>query len=154
MVLALNMIDIATRQGLEIDIEGLARGPRRSDRRHGRHAPARRRRADDARSRRPLKPRRPQPTWREPSGAELRTLHREAERLIKAHVKPPKRPDTWTGRLDSVLLHPVGGLVVLLALLFVMFQAVFLAANPLNDLITAGFNWLAAASAGCCRTGY
>ena len=38
---------------------------------------------------------------------------------------PPKRPDTWTGRLDAVLLHPVGGLAILLALLFLMFQAVF-----------------------------
>jgi ferrous iron transport protein B len=147
MVLALNMIDIATRQGLEIDVEGLAREL---------GVPivatvATRRRGIDvlmsaieaAAETEPT-----EPTWREPSGAELRTLHREAERLIKAHVKPPKRPDTWTGRLDSVLLHPVGGLVVLLALLFVMFQAVFLAANPLNDLITAGFNWLAAGVGG------
>ena len=143
MVLALNMIDIATRQGLEIDVEGLS---------HDLGVPivatvATRRRGIDvlltaveaAAATSPA-----EPTWREPSGAELRALHREAERLIKSHVKPPKRPDTWTGRLDSVLLHPVGGLVVLFALLFVMFKAVFLAANPLNDVITAGFNWLAA----------
>jgi ferrous iron transport protein B len=31
----------------------------------------------------------------------------------------------WTRALDSVLLHPVGGVVILMALLFVMFQAVF-----------------------------
>src|SRR5580698_343780 len=143
MVLALNMIDIATRQGLEIDVEGLARDL---------GVPivatvATRRRGTDvligaiqtAAASGKVSP----PTWREPNSGELRALHREAERLIRAHVKPPKRPDTWTGRLDSVLLHPVGGLVVLFALLFVMFQAVFMAANPLNDVITAGFNWLA-----------
>ena len=37
----------------------------------------------------------------------------------------PERPDTLHGAVDAVLLHPVAGLVILLALLFVMFQAVF-----------------------------
>jgi len=138
VVLALNMIDIAARQGLEIDVEGLSRAL---------GAPivatvATRRRGIDlltaavetaaAQGSSPA-------TWREPSGAELRALHREAERLIKAYVKPPKRPDTWTGRLDSVLLHPIGGIAILLLLLFCMFQAVFSWAQPLMDLITQGF---------------
>ena len=142
MVLALNMIDIATRQGLEIDIEGLSRDlgmpivATVATRRRG--VDLLLQAVETAAETTPAAA-----TWREPSGAELRALHREAERLIKARVKPPKRPDTWTGRLDNVLLHPVGGLVVLLVLLFVMFQAVFLAANPLNDLITGGFDWLA-----------
>jgi ferrous iron transport protein B len=145
LVLALNMIDIAARQGLDIDVEGLSRDL---------GAPivatvAVRRRGVDvltaavqaaARSGRPVPP-----TWHEPSSAELRALGREVERLVKAHVKPPRRPDTWTGRLDSVLLHPVGGLAVLFVLLFVMFQAVFLTTGPVSDLITAGFNWLAGA---------
>jgi ferrous iron transport protein B len=142
MVLALNMIDIAARQGLEIDVEGLARDL---------GVPivatvATRRRGVDvltAAVQRAAATAPTAPTWREPSSGELRALHREAERLIKAHVKPPKRPDTWTGRLDSVLLHPVGGIVVLFVLLFVMFQAVFLAAGPLNDALTAGFTWVA-----------
>src|SRR5881396_624125 len=47
-----------------------------------------------------------------------------------------------TGRVDAVLLHPVAGLLILLALLFVMFQAVFAWAKPLMDLIAAGFDWL------------
>jgi len=142
MVLALNMIDIAQRQGLEIDVEGLARDL---------GAPivatvATRKRGVDvlitaiqaAAATGTVAP----PTWHDPSSAELRGLGREAERLIKAHVKPPKRPDTWTGRLDSVLLHPVGGLAVLLVLLFFMFQAVFSWAQPVMDLITAGFTLL------------
>jgi ferrous iron transport protein B len=142
MVLALNMIDIAARQGLEIDVEGLARDL---------GAPivatvATRRRGVDvltAAIQTAAETAPTAPTWHEPSSGELRALHREAERLIKAHVKPPKRPDTWTGRLDSVLLHPVGGLAFLFVLLFVMFQAVFLAAGPINDGMTAGFNWVA-----------
>ena len=144
LVLALNMIDIATRQGLEIDVDGLSRDlgipivATVATRRRGVDVltAAIQTAASGAVS---------TPTWHEPSSGELRALHREAERLIKAHVKPPKRPDTWTGRLDSVLLHPAGGLTILLVLMFVMFQAVFLAAGPLNDIITAGFNWLATA---------
>jgi ferrous iron transport protein B len=144
LVLALNMIDIATRQGLDIDVEGLSRDlgvpivATVATRRRGVDVLAA---AVQAAARTASAT----STWHEPSSGEIRALHREAERLIKAHVKPPKRPDTWTGRLDSVLLHPVGGLAVLLVLLFVMFQAVFLAAGPFNDALTDGFNWLAAA---------
>ncbi|HEY1752698.1 MAG TPA: ferrous iron transporter B, partial [Caulobacteraceae bacterium] len=144
LVLALNMIDIATRQGLEIDVEGLSRDlgapivATVATRRRGIETLiAATQAAAASGAARPA-------SWREPSSGELRTLHREAERLIKAYVKPPKRPDTWTGRLDAVLLHPVGGLAFLFVLLFVMFQAVFLTTGPVSDLITAGFNWLAA----------
>jgi ferrous iron transport protein B len=141
LVLALNMIDIAARQGLDIDVEGLSRDL---------GAPivatvATRRRGVDvliAAVQAAARTASVTSTWHEPSSGEIRALHREAERLIKAHVKPPKRPDTWTGRLDSVLLHPVGGLAVLLVLLFFMFQAVFSWAQPVMDLITAGFTLL------------
>ena len=63
---------------------------------------------------------------------------------MRAYVRPPEHPDTWTGRIDSVLLHPVGGLVILLGLLFLMFQAVFTWATPAMDGIEAAFGALAA----------
>ena len=44
-----------------------------------------------------------------------------------------------------MLLHPVIGLVFLLVMLFVMFQAVFTWAQPLMDLISAGFDALGTA---------
>src|SRR3569833_1631197 len=47
-----------------------------------------------------------------------------------------------TGRVDAVLLHPVAGLLILLAVLFVMFQAVFAWAKPVMDLIQSGFDSL------------
>jgi ferrous iron transport protein B len=81
-------------------------------------------------------------TWQPPSTADLRAAQREADRVIKAAVGEPKRPDTLTGRVDAVLLHPVAGLIILLCILFVMFQAVFAWARPLMDLITAGFDQL------------
>jgi ferrous iron transport protein B len=80
--------------------------------------------------------------WREPSAAEIRAAHRDSERIMREFVKPPLRPDTWTGRLDSVLLHPVAGTLILLVILFLMFQAVFSWATPVMDLIDAGFTWL------------
>ncbi len=145
-VLALNMIDIAERQGLDIDTARLSRelampvAGTVATRRRGidilvaeieRQAAFTAQAAPDA--------------WRDPSAVEIRALHREAERILKASVRPPKRPDTWTGRLDDVLLHPVGGILILLGVLFLMFQAVFTGAQPVMDLITAGFNALSVA---------
>lgn len=143
MVMALNMFDIAQRQGLEIDVEGLSREL---------GAPvvttvATRKRglpelisAIEAQA--PNAADTTQGEWHAPSAAEIRAAHREAERIMKAYVKPPKRPDTFTGKLDSVLLHPVAGLAILLGILFVMFQAVFTWATPAMDGIEAGFGLL------------
>ena len=80
--------------------------------------------------------------WAPPSAADLRATQREADRIIAATVSLPARPDTWTGRIDSVVLHPVGGLVVLAVVLFVMFQAVFAWAQPLMELLSSGFDAL------------
>ena len=73
-----------------------------------------------------------------------RTAQREADRIIAATVREPDKPDTLTRRIDSVLLHPVIGLVILLAVMFVMFQAVFSWAQPVMNLISGLFDLLAA----------
>jgi ferrous iron transport protein B len=145
VVLALNMIDIAERQGLAIDMEGLSRALGMpvlgtvATRKRGIEALVEAARAASASSVRGVGD-----VWREPSATDLRALHHQAEQILKATVKPPKRPDTWTGRLDDVLLHPVAGLAILLVLLFVMFQAVFIGAKPIMDLISGGFSALSA----------
>jgi ferrous iron transport protein B len=143
MVLALNMYDIAQRQGLRIDLEGLARElgcpivTTVATRKRGIEdliaqvdaiAATGALGADNA--------------WREPDAGEIREAHREAQRILKAHVRAPERPDTFTGKVDAILLHPVAGLAILLVLLFVMFQAVFTWAKPAQDLIDAGFHLL------------
>jgi ferrous iron transport protein B len=56
----------------------------------------------------------------------------------------PGRPDGFTRRVDRVVLHPVLGLVILLAILFLMFQAVFAWAQAPMDLIKSGFDGLGA----------
>jgi ferrous iron transport protein B len=45
----------------------------------------------------------------------------------------------WTRRLDAVLLHPVGSVFILLALLFLMFQAVYSWSEAPIGLIESGF---------------
>jgi ferrous iron transport protein B len=143
MVLALNMYDIAQRQGLRIDLEGLARElgcpivTTVATRKRGIEELVAKVDAvigDGALG--------TANSWREPTAGEIRDAHREAQRILKAHVRPPERPDTFTGKVDGVLLHPVAGLAILFALLFVMFQAVFTWATPVMDLIKDAFGLL------------
>jgi ferrous iron transport protein B len=79
-------------------------------------------------------------SWRPLAAHELRALQREADRIIAAAVTPPAKPDTLTTRIDAVVLQPVAGLVILLTILFVMFQAVFSWAQPIMELISDGFS--------------
>lgn len=140
MVLALNMYDIAQRQGLRIDLEQLSQElgapvvTTVATRRRGiaELVAAAQGQADAAVGE-------THSEWHAPSAAEIRAAHREAERIMKACVRPPERPDTLTGKIDSVLLHPVAGLAILLAVLFVMFQAVFAWAEPAMGAIETGF---------------
>jgi len=83
-------------------------------------------------------------TWTATTTSELRAAQREADRIIALAVHMPMKPDTLTTRLDAVLLHPLAGLLILLFVLFVMFQAVFTWAQPLMDLISSGFDALGA----------
>jgi ferrous iron transport protein B len=140
MVLALNMYDIAQRQGLRIDLEKLSAEI---------GAPvvttvATRKRGiaelvAAAQAQADLSIGEAHNEWHAPSPAEIRAAHREAERIVKACVRPPERPDTLTGKIDSVLLHPVAGLAILMGVLFLMFQAVFTWATPAMDGIEAFF---------------
>jgi ferrous iron transport protein B len=149
MVLALNMYDIAQRQGLRIDLErlsselGVSIVPTTATRKRGIDELVT---AIDAAA--GALSASAENSWAAPDADALRGAAREAERIMKACVRPPERPDTLTGRIDSVLLHPVGGLLILGVLLFVMFQAVFTWATPLMDGIEASLGvlggWVAA----------
>jgi ferrous iron transport protein B len=78
-------------------------------------------------------------TWRPLSAHELRALQRDADRIIAGAVTPPAKPDNLTTRIDSVVLQPASGLLILLTILFVMFQAVFSWAQPLMELLSSSF---------------
>src|SRR5262245_19630514 len=143
VVLALNMMDIARRRGIEIDTAvlshelGLPVVQSVAVRRGGTEALL------DAIDRLIIDlPVAGLADWRAPDAGELRDAQREADRVLRAAVKSSGQRDRGTAIADAVLLHPVAGLVILLAILFVMFQAVFAWARPLMDLIQAGFAWL------------
>lgn len=144
MLLILNMIDIARRRGIEIDLGrlstelGIPVVTSTAVRRGGTEDLLRR--IDELAATAAGASR--ESSWSTPSIADLRAAQREADRVIKAAVSEPVRPDTLTGRIDAVLLHPVAGLAILLLVLFVMFQAVFAWAQPLMELISAGFGLL------------
>ena len=144
LLLVLNMFDIARRRGIDIDLARLSAElavpvvTSVAVRRGGTQELLRRMdelAASAAHIRR-------ENTWSPPSNSDLRAAQREADRIFRVAVGLPRRPDTLTARLDAVLLHPVGGLLILLFLLFVMFQAVFAWARPLMDLISLGFEAL------------
>jgi len=82
--------------------------------------------------------------WRAPDATALRGGQREADRVLRAAIRKAGHLDPGTAKADAVLLHPVGGLLILLAILFVMFQAVFAWASPLMEAISEAFTWLGA----------
>jgi ferrous iron transport protein B len=144
LVLVLNMFDIAKRRGVTVDV------PRLSEAlgvpvvtsiavRKGGTADLLNL-TDEILAQTPSPDR--QNNWHPLTVPELRATQREADRIIATAVSLPERPDTWTARIDSVVLHPVGGLLILFLILFVMFQAVFAWAQPLMELLSAGFDGL------------
>jgi ferrous iron transport protein B len=144
LALVLNMFDIATRRGVSVDVPKLSealgvpvvtsiavrKGGTADLLRLTDEILAR----EDAAERKNL--------WQPLTVSELRATQREADRIIAATVSLPARPDTWTARIDAVVLHPVAGLLILLAILFVMFQAVFAWAQPVMELLSAAFDAL------------
>jgi len=142
LALVLNMFDIATRRGVNVDV------PRLSEAlgvpvvtsvavRKGGTADLLRL-TDQILSQTPSAP--GENVWQPLTVSQLRASQREADRIIAATVSLPERPDTWTARIDAIVLHPLGGLAILLLILFVMFQAVFAWAQPLMQLLSSAFD--------------
>ncbi|MCG2668446.1 ferrous iron transporter B [Bradyrhizobium sp. GCM10023182] len=144
LVLVLNMFDIANRRGISVDVDRLAKElgvPVVTSIAVRKGGTADLLKLTDEISAKLAAE--PQPNnWRALSVSELRATQREADRIISDCVSLPARPDTLTARIDAIVLHPVGGLIVLALILFVMFQAVFAWAQPLMELLQSGFDAL------------
>ncbi|MES2045013.1 MAG: ferrous iron transporter B [Pseudomonadota bacterium] len=138
VVVALNMIDMAERDGLKLDPMVLERElgvpvvPTVAVRRRG---------LDDLKARLsglvggPVR-------LRASTGHvddDIVTLQRRARALSAAATVAETPARRWTHMLDAVLLHPVSGPILLLTILFVMFQAVFSWSAAPMEAITAGF---------------
>ncbi len=69
-------------------------------------------------------------------------LQRRARHIAAAATVSETAGRRWAHMLDSVALHSVAGPLLLVTILFVMFQAVFTWASVPADAIDAGFGWL------------
>ncbi len=139
MVLALNRMDVAKRRGVGIRIEQLATAlgvpvvPTVAVRRGGADAlidildPAR------WQARAPLAA-----VGTQIGAEEAERLQQEMRGLLAASGYSPPRDNPWFARIDALLLQPFAGLLTLLAILFVMFQAVFSWAQGPMDWIESG----------------
>jgi ferrous iron transport protein B len=142
LLLELNMFDIAIRRGVKVDVTRLSEAlgvpvVTSVAVRKGGTADLLRL-TDQILSQAPSAP--GKNLWQPLTVSQLRSSQREADRIIAATVSLPERPDTWTARIDAIVLHPVGGLALLLLILFVMFQAVFAWAQPLMQLLSSAFD--------------
>ncbi|HEX5755227.1 MAG TPA: ferrous iron transport protein B [Arenimonas sp.] len=149
LLVAVNMMDAARARGIEIDLDALARElrlpvvPTVAVRRGGADAVL---------------------GWLDAHIGERRDttpgelldaegLHAETRRLLAACVRRPEAAARLDERLDRIALHPVFGLMIFAAVMFLMFQAVYAWATPLADAIDAGTAWLGESVAGALPEG-
>ncbi|TNE36505.1 MAG: ferrous iron transporter B [Alphaproteobacteria bacterium] len=136
MVVVLNMFDLAERDGMQIDVAKLEASlgvpviPTVSTRKAGREAFLRRLDAEIEK-------------WAEiePVAQDTQTLRQtqQAARKMAAEAilfEPPM--NRITRGIDQVVMHPLAGPLVLLTILFLMFQAVYSWAEPFMEAIEAG----------------
>ncbi len=142
VVVALNMIDLAERDGLTLDAAVLARElgvpvvPTVAVRKRG--LDALRAALDDALAGGPRR----SPDIGAGTQDDIVHLQRRARQIATAATVSETAGRRWAHMLDSVALHPVAGPLLLVTILFVMFQAVFTWASVPADAIDAGFGWL------------
>ncbi len=130
VILVLNMMDMAARDGIEINVDGLqealgitvipAVAVRASGRGHltsfldGW--------INDIRAGKALAP--------TPQNESLKAMQTRARAITAEHVSRDRVADTFSEKIDAVVLHPLGGVIILLAVLFFMFQAVYTWSGP------------------------
>lgn len=136
MIVALNMHDLATRDGIEIDVKRLAEEldlPVITTVAVRKSGIARLIEFLD----------RDGSAYSKPSGApsdtSTRALQKEAGRITKLVTVAEGGHHKMTRILDSIALHPVAGPILFFAMLFFMFQAVFSWATTPMDMIEGAF---------------
>ncbi|MEP4051757.1 MAG: ferrous iron transporter B [Litorimonas sp.] len=83
----------------------------------------------------------------DPEVGELKELQAKARSITLNAVSRAEKTETFSQRIDNWVLHPIMGIVILFLILFVMFQAVYTWSGPAMDLIETGIGSLQAAAA-------
>jgi len=142
MVLALNMVDVARKRGIEIDTLKLSQElgmpvvetvAIQSGGEQALLAELDRMVFAEAVKARPLAA---------IDEVSVEDTQREVRRILAAAVSTTKDTGNLTEKIDNVVLHPVAGPIILAALMFLIFQAVFSWAGTPMDLIEAGVGGL------------
>jgi ferrous iron transport protein B len=76
--------------------------------------------------------------WQAPNIDDVLATQQEVRRVFAVAVSEPLVDTRWDDTIDRVVLHPVWGMLILAATLFLMFQAVFSWANVPMDAIKSG----------------
>ncbi|CAA0090345.1 Fe(2+) transporter FeoB [Zhongshania aliphaticivorans] len=138
MIIAMNMMDSAQRQGITVDIEGLSAAlgipvvETVAVHRHG---------ASD------LLKQLQHNNWSIPTQThdrDLESRYHHVKQLLNNHVthSDQHRSRGFDDQLDALLLNPLTGMSILATILFFIFQAVFSWAAPLMEGITAAIDIL------------
>lgn len=134
-VVALNMLDLAERDGLTLDAARLSKElgvpvvPTVAVRKRGLAELLAA--IDEA-----IRSHEPRAT--EAAPANDASLHQRARAIARAAIVDETPVRRWTQRVDNIVLHPVAGMIILLGLMFVMFQAVYAAAEAPADFLEGG----------------
>ena len=142
MVVSLNMSDVARNRGLNIDADKLSEllgvpvletvAVSASGVRGVREAVAKLPRKRSF-------PANPSASERKLEELDSETLYQEVESILNQVVRTQMTLPTWHKKLDEIVLHPVLGTIMLLVILFMVFQAVYTWAAPIMDAIEGGF---------------
>lgn len=72
----------------------------------------------------------------------IESVYARIDTLLAECVSAPEHAPRWQDRLDTLVMHPLLGMVILATVLLLMFQAVFAWAAPVMDGIEAAVAWL------------
>ena len=145
MVVSLNMSDVARRRGLNIDAAKLSElldAPVLETVAVSASGVQAVREAVTKLPRKRSFPANPASAERTLEALESDKLYQEVESILAQVVRTQMTLPTWHKKLDDIVLHPVWGIIMLLVILFMVFQAVYTWAAPIMDAIEGGFTAL------------
>lgn len=142
IVLVLNMMDLAKKRGLELDLEILSQQlgvpviPTVAVRKNGISEllyQVERLLASESAKRTLLE-------WKKPTTQEIRQRFAEIDRILALCTRQMPRPTVWTDRMDRVVLHSFFGPILLGLIFAAIFQVIFIWATQPMEWIKSAMN--------------